>query len=627
MAILGKRSRASPAATTPTSRASRAKRREVDDSKPFVIVSDDEENPFVSSRPKRKRSSPKYHVDIDELSLENDSPPKKRVARVIDSVSPNKENSPYKEHDRIPTTPRHRDSIKIAVTPRHRLLSRPSTPQSHRTTNTPRQTFPSVYNDARKLFRGSIESGKVIGREKELNEITTFISERFDSKSSGCIYVSGPPGTGKSALVTQILRDLQDTYTVQSSYCNCMSVKTAADIYEKLFDDFGVADAMKGNEMARLKKVFQNRKEAHLVILDEIDHLLDVDMELLYQLFEWSMQKSSSLVLVGIANALDLTDRFLPRLKSKNLRPQLVPFMPYSVTEISSIITSKLRSIIPSSEGGEPSTYVPFIHPTAILFLSKKVAAQTGDIRKAFAICLRALDIIESETQSSLSKSLENITPSASVSPSKTPLTENLYMSSPSKAKSPRKSSPISNPMAHLTVENAPRVTIAHMARVTATAFSNGLTQRLSSLNLQQKAALCALSALESSRRGVSTDNMPMTPSKSATSAPTVRLVYEAYSKLCKQDNLLHALSVSEFRDIMASLDTLSLISCLNGKSGSLAASAGTPSRRGRQNALAHEGMENQKVASAVGVKELKDSLAGAGSGILLTILDGDALL
>jgi cell division control protein 6 len=165
------------------------------------------------------------------------------------------------------------------------------------------------------------------------------------------------------------------------------------------------------------------------------------------------------------------------------------------------------------------------------------------------------------------------------------------------------------------------------MARVTATAFSNGLTQRLLSLNLQQKAALCALAALETNRRGISTDNIPMTPSKSANSAPTVRSVYEAYSKLCKQDNLLHALSVSEFRDIMASLDTLSLISCVNGKVGSLAACAGTPSKRGRQNKLAMEGIENQRVASVVGVKELKDSLAGAGSGILLTILDGDALL
>lgn len=623
---LGKRSRASETVSETPRFLRNNKRQAVEDTKPFVIVSDgeDEPNPFISSRPKRKRVPNSKYIDLDQLALE--TPAAKHVARAVESViNPEKENNVSQF-----STPHRRGekhSTKIPITPTHfRLLSgRPVTPS--RTPSTPRQTFPSVYNDARRLFRGSIESGNVIGREKELDEITNFISKRFNSKSSGCIYVSGPPGTGKSALVTQILRDLQESYTVQTSYCNCMSVKTATDIYEKLFEDFEVADALKGNELTRLRKVFQNKEKAHLVILDEIDHLLDVDMELLYQLFEWSMQKSSSLVLVGIANALDLTDRFLPRLKAKNLRPKLVPFMPYSASEIVSIITTKLKSILPPSEAGGPSTQLPFIHPTAIMLLSKKVAAQTGDIRKAFAICLRALDIIEAETQASLSKSLETINTSTSVTPTKTPLSENHYLASPTKAKSPRKASQITNPMAHLTVENAPRVTIAHMARVTATAFSNGLTQRLSTLNLQQKAALCALSALEGSQRGVSSDNLPMTPSKSAAVAPTIRAVYEAYSKLCKQDKLLHALSTSEFRDIMASLDTLSLISCLNGKSGSLAANTGTPSRRGRQNPLAHEGIESQRVASVVDIKELKQSLDGAGSGILLTILDGEALL
>ena len=53
------------------------------------------------------------------------------------------------------------------------------------------------------------------------------------------------------------------------------------------------------------------------MILDEIDQLITNGQDVLYQLFEWAADKKSRLVLVGIANALDLTDRFLPRLKAK----------------------------------------------------------------------------------------------------------------------------------------------------------------------------------------------------------------------------------------------------------------------------------------------------------------------
>lgn len=74
----------------------------------------------------------------------------------------------------------------------------------------------------------------------------------------------------------------------------------------------------------------------------------------------------------------------------------------------------------------------------------------------------------------------------------------------------------------------------------------------------------------------------------------------------------------------MSSLETLSLVSAVEGKAGSLDVGAGTPSRRGRGKAFPGVAVEDRRVASVVGEKELADSLVGPGAGILKGILEGN---
>jgi cell division control protein 6 len=406
---------------------------------------------------------------------------------------------------------------------------------------------------------------------------------------------------------------------VKTGYINCMSVKNAVDLYRTLLEEFvDITEITEGEEMDALRKLFMQHKCTYVVTLDEVDHLLELDHELLYNIFEWSMQKSSGLVLVGIANALDFTDRFLPRLKTRGLKPQLLPFLPYTATQISSVITSKLQSLLPAD-----ASQLPFIHPTAIMFLSKKVAAQSGDLRKAFDICRRAIDLIEADTRDQHAKKATEITPSPTPSPSKIPLVENINLSTSTLSRSPAKKaqSALSTSLSQLTIETAPRATIGHMARITAAVFSNGTTQRLQTLNLQQKAVLCSLSALEKKKRASSSESVLATPSKNHSTAPTIKALFEAYTALCKRENILHPLTSTEFRDIVGSLETLSLISAVEGKAGSLG-TAGTPSRKGRGGGFAGAMVEDRRVASTVGAKELAASLMGPGSSILKGIIE-----
>lgn len=81
-------------------------------------------------------------------------------------------------------------------------------------------------------------------------------------------------------------------------------------------------------------------------MLDEVDQLDSKNQEVLYAIFEWPALPSSSLVLVGIANSLDLTDRVLPRLQARPyFKPKLLHFPPYSKAEIVQIINHRVKEV------------------------------------------------------------------------------------------------------------------------------------------------------------------------------------------------------------------------------------------------------------------------------------------
>lgn len=448
--------------------------------------------------------------------------------------------------------------------------------------------------------------------------MASFIEECTKSQKGGCLYISGPPGTGKSAMVNEVCQDM-DLSDVKVSHVNCVSMRNARDVYSKLIQDFDEdSDVFKKSEADRLKDMFVPSKPngLFLVSLDEMDHLLMGDSGVLQSLFEWSLSNKSTLILIGIANALDLTDRSLPQLKAKNLRPILLPFLPYNAASIANVITNRLRSLIPAGMDNDPK-FVPFLQPAAIQLCAKKVASQTGDLRKAFELIKRAIDTIEQETQQKLEKQ-------AAEAENNSILAENANLSSPTKG------APAARPttMSSYTALTAPRASIAHIARITTSAFGQGTVQRLKGLNLQQKAAICALIALERKRREL---DVLSTPSKSRCSAPTVKQAFDTYCTLCRNDNILHPLTSTEFKDVLSNLETMGLVGEYQGRGrgGTVAGGSDirrTPSKSGNVISTPHKGMDEQGLLCFVSQSEIEGQIAGPGEGILRRLLRGEGL-
>ncbi|KAL2271213.1 hypothetical protein VTJ83DRAFT_584 [Remersonia thermophila] len=531
-----------------------------------------------------------------------------------------------------PSTPRHYDvfAAKNTTTPRHRVMSvgrlsrRVATPQ---TPHTP-STSQTIYHQARQLFARSADPGQLIGRDDERAKLLAFLERCATDRPGGCLYVSGPPGTGKSAMVKAVTDEVAARCaSIRKASINCMSMRSSKDLYATLLEELGGGSNLSETRVDEaLRRLFLQTKtdSVFLVVLDEVDHILTLDPESLHRIFEWSLQPPSRLALVGIANALDLTDRFLPRLKSRNLKPQLLPFLPYTAPQVKRIITERLKTLAP--EGSDPG-FVPFFHPAAIELCSRKVSSQTGDLRRAFEVCRRALDLVESETRAKHENEAKEEL--LQMTPSRKPLGENrnLASSSPAGPAGPPPGSPTPSPTS-----------------------PNGPVQRLKTLNLQQKAALCSLVAIEKRNRAAAaavSASAPSTPSSSfgrsraaaAVAAPTVKHLYEAYCALCKSDSLLHPLSSSEFREVVDSLETLSLIAPVEGKNGSFAplasaspsALGATPKRARKKkdvfgNVSGGLVADERRVASCVGEREVEAAIEGMGAGILRGILSGDAL-
>ena len=174
--------------------------------------------------------------------------------------------------------------------------------------------------------------------------------------------------------------------------------------------------------------------------------------------------------------------------------------------------------------------------------------------------------------------------------------------------------SPQTPTKAHLsfTAETAPRATIAHVAKLASSIFNNGTISRLAGLNLQQRAVLCSIVNKETRRQ----ERSPfITPTKTANKATSVAELFTKYTAMCKQDDrLLQPLKDTEFRDVVASLETLGLVHESKARSSSLLTPSPS-SRSGRNN-------DERQIVTVVAEKEMRESLNGAGADLLRRLLD-----
>ncbi|KAJ7647053.1 P-loop containing nucleoside triphosphate hydrolase protein [Roridomyces roridus] len=539
------------------------------------------------------------------------SPPSPRLTRSLRRTA-TMDGSPSRARHALP-----RRASTSSITP-----ATPTAEIAHLTLATPPPTPPNsllpIHVRARALLRATCNSPttEMAGRDVERQLISAFFAslrDATDAVEHTSLYISGSPGTGKTALVNSVVRSL-GIDKVKVIMINCMALNSVDVLWERLIEELGGTPDKKRKTAGRVKKV-QGRDAVeallsvatskYIIILDELDHVAPTAQSL-SSLFSLSASRPSTVRVVGIANTHTLTASssvgFVP--SAANVRT--VHFAPYTPAQLLQILQSRLAPLYLSELSDDPEAADKasqeakrFLTAPALNLLTKKVAALTGDVRSLFEVLRGAIDLAvasapPSPTPNRTEENPLNPTTKSSVAPS--------HILAALKAYSPASTVP---------------------PRVGGAAPTNSeIVTKIRSLGLHARFALLAL--LLASKRveaGLSLSSAPASPVKRAASSafsiidPTQ--LHSFYSVVLSRsaDGMFPAVSRSEFSDLVSMLEGVGLVVCSSPTGSSpvkgkravgRSASFGQGANRG--------GACDVQLASAVRMEELLRGL-GVGEG------------
>ncbi|HIE23983.1 MAG TPA: AAA family ATPase [Candidatus Korarchaeota archaeon] len=252
-----------------------------------------------------------------------------------------------------------------------------------------------VFRDKR-VLRESYLPPTLPGRESQIEEFEALLSPLYYNEPVPHILFIGKTGTGKTAVVKQILARKEAEFKnsfIRFEYINCSRANTAYRVFYKLNRIFGILVPPSGLPFDvlydRFYEALSQSKIRLVVILDEIDIPSRRGDRLLYSLSRINSEldeETTSLTIVGIANTVNFLDRLDERARS-SFNPAVIYFPPYNADELHAILLQRARL------GLRDETW----EEGAINYIAAKIARESGDARRAIDVLRMAAEIAEKE--------------------------------------------------------------------------------------------------------------------------------------------------------------------------------------------------------------------------------------
>ncbi|KIK67494.1 hypothetical protein GYMLUDRAFT_37626 [Collybiopsis luxurians FD-317 M1] len=479
---------------------------------------------------------------LNALNIEITSPTTSaRAARALRrSATETIQSTPVK------SKPRNERSASISSIP-----ATPATAISSLHISTPPPTPPTflpLHIQARALLRATCNDvDKLPGREEECQALVDFIHGfvRDEQSSHQSLYISGSPGSGKTALINSVLRSLEDELAdVKVITINCVALDDIDALWQRVFEELDTSKQSKAP--TRPKKQLKSREGAEavvsvmkskcIVVLDELDHIVPTS-QAFTSLLTLPQNSSGLLRVIGIANTHTLSI-------ANNAYIRTLHFAPYTSAQLLQILKSRLAVLYDSEKSS--ATAKRLLPVPTLTLLTKKVASLTGDVRCLFEVLRGAIDLAVEPSPSAKETSVLD-TPTFAVTPA--------HVLSALKTHIP-----------------TPINTLTPSAESLPSASNSAIVSKISSLGLQARFAL--LSVLLASKRleaGLTLSSLnssaltkhlkPGGLSAKDIGIDTLQLHVYYSSMLSRGDSdLCSPVSRSEFIDLIAMLEGVGLV-------------------------------------------------------------------
>lgn len=289
----------------------------------------------------------------------------------------------------------------------------------------------AVYSKAVRRLHVSVIPGILPCRTAEKSKIISYLRDGI--KRGGHVrplYISGMPGSGKTACFLAALKTLEDENHRDASSSrkqardevvsptkrlkitdssngaagngsssndvlpefqfveiNCLKLHSPQDAYSVLWKGLSGERLSSKTALQRLcdyftiannKKAFGNSNVVTVCLLDELDFLVSGNESVVYNFFDWPQLPNSSLIVVGIANTMDLPERLTNKARSRMGGDQTnrMIFQPYSFSQVEEILLARLGDL-------------DVFEKVSLGLLARKAVNAAGDLRAALKICQR----------------------------------------------------------------------------------------------------------------------------------------------------------------------------------------------------------------------------------------------
>ncbi len=242
-------------------------------------------------------------------------------------------------------------------------------------------------------------------RDEESKTIAQVLSVVLKNGRPSNLLVFGKPGTGKTAVVKNVINRLKKisiqhgieiTVTIVNAKTSNTSYKVLYDIAEdlgtnKIDKKFRVhfTGLSMGEATDRILEYIKKNKLHVILVIDEIDSLVERNGDDILYSFTRANERlleSGFISLIGISNSLTFKDKLDPRVRSSLSEEELI-FNPYTVLQLKEILNE--RSLLAFNEGA--------ISPASINLCAAVAGKDNGDARKAIDLLRVAAELAERE--------------------------------------------------------------------------------------------------------------------------------------------------------------------------------------------------------------------------------------